>query len=237
MCIRDSYWPAGTAAFHVNASIADAVRRYVLATGDRDFERDYGVDLLVETARLWRSLGHLRADGRFCIDGVTGPDEYSAVVDNNVYTNLMAQANMRAAAAAAARHPEAAQQLGVTEEEIASCRAAADAICMPYDARRGIHPQDQDFLTHERWDFEHTPAENYPLLLHYTYFDLYRKQVVKQADLVFALYLRSASFSAEEKRRDFDFYEGVTVRDSCLSASIQAIVAAEVGHLDLALDY
>lgn len=231
------YWPAGTAAFHVNASIADAVRRYVLATGDRDFERDYGVDLLVETARLWRSLGHLRADGRFCIDGVTGPDEYSAVVDNNVYTNLMAQANLRAAVNAAARHPEAARQLGVTGDEIESWGTAADAAYVPYDERLDVHPQDQDFLTHERWDFEHTPAENYPLLLHYTYFDLYRKQVVKQADLVFALYLRSASFSAEEKRRDFDFYEGVTVRDSSLSAGIQAIVAAEVGHLDLALDY
>jgi alpha,alpha-trehalose phosphorylase len=231
------YWPAGTAAFHVNASIADAVRRYVLATGDRDFERDYGVDLLVETARLWRSLGHLREDGRFCIDGVTGPDEYSAVVDNNVYTNLMAQANLRAAADAAARHPEAARQLGVSGDEIESWRAAADAVYVPYDERLGVHPQDQDFLTHERWDFEHTPAENYPLLLHYTYFDLYRKQVVKQADLVLALYLRSASFSAEEKRRDFDFYEGVTVRDSSLSAGIQAIVAAEVGHLDLALEY
>ena len=231
------YWPAGTAAFHVNASIADAVRRYVLATGDHDFERDYGVDLLVETARLWRSLGHMRADGCFCIDGVTGPDEYSAVVDNNVYTNLMAQANLRAAIEAAARHPKAGQKLGVTDDEIASWQVAADTINVPYDERLGLHPQDQNFLTHERWDFEHTPAENYPLLLHYSYFDLYRKQVVKQADLVLALYLRSSAFSAEEKRRNFDYYEGVTVRDSSLSAAIQAIVAAEVGHPDLALDY
>src|SRR5665811_2357618 len=112
MCIRDSYWPAGTAAFHVNASIADAVRRYVLATGDRDFERDYGVDLLVETARLWRSLGHLRADGRFCIDRVTGPDEYSAVVDNSLYTIVRNRATLRAAGNGAARHPEASRQLG-----------------------------------------------------------------------------------------------------------------------------
>jgi alpha,alpha-trehalose phosphorylase len=231
------YWPAGTAAFHVNASIADAVRRYVLATADHDFEGDYGIDLLVETARLWRSLGHTRGDGRFCIDGVTGPDEYSAVVDNNVYTNLMAQANLRAALAALARHPKAGERLGVTEDEAASWQAAADAVNVPYDERLGLHPQDQDFLTHEPWDFERTPAEDYPLLLHYSYFDLYRKQVVKQADLVLALYVRSSAFSAEEKRRDFDYYEGVTVRDSSLSAAIQSIVAAEVGHLHLALDY
>ena len=231
------YWPAGTAAFHVNAAIADAVRRYILVTGDREFERDYGVELLVETARLWASLGHFKADASFCIDGVTGPDEYTAVVDNNVYTNLMAQANLRSAAASAARYPEVARALDVRDGEIASWRHAAEAMFIPYDEAVGVHPQDQDFMTHERWDFRQTPAEHYPLMFHYSYFDLYRKQVVKQADLVFALYLRSASFSAEEKRRDFDYYEGVTVRDSSLSACIQAIVAAEVGHLSLAHDY
>ena len=231
------YWPAGTAAFHVNASIADAVRRYILVTGDREFERDYGVELLVETARLWASLGHFKADASFCIDGVTGPDEYTAVVDNNVYTNLMAQANLRSAAESAARHLEVARELDVSDGEIASWRHAAEAMFIPYDEEIGVHPQDQDFMSHERWDFRETPADHYPLMFHYSYFDLYRKQVVKQADLVFALYLRSASFSAEEKRRDFDYYEGVTVRDSSLSACIQAIVAAEVGHLSLAHDY
>jgi alpha,alpha-trehalose phosphorylase len=231
------YWPAGLAGFHVNAAIADAVRRYVLATGDAEFERRYGLELLVETARLWRSLGHWRQDGRFGIDGVTGPDEYSAVVDNNVYTNLMAQANLRAAAGAAERHEAAARALHVTDEELASWREAADGMFVPYDEELGVHPQDQDFLSHEIWDFETTPPETYPLLLSYTYFDLYRKQVVKQADLVLALHRRSSSFSPEEKRRDFDYYEGVTVRDSSLSAATQAIVAAEVGHLDLALDY
>ncbi len=86
------YWPAGTAAFHVSGDIADAVIRYLSATGDEAFELDVGLELLVETARLWRSLGHHDPQGRFRIDGVTGPDEYSAVADNNVYTNLLAAA-------------------------------------------------------------------------------------------------------------------------------------------------
>ena len=231
------YWPAGTAAFHVNASVADAVRRYVLVTGDHEFEREYGVALLVETARLWKSLGHLREGDGFCIDGVTGPDEYTAIVDNNVYTNLMAQMNLRAAVEAVARHPQAARELDVSDEETASWREAADAMYVPFDEDHGIHPQDQDFLTHERWDFARTTADDYPLLLHYSYFDLYRKQVIKQADLVLALYVRSSAFTAEQRRRDFDFYEGLTVRDSSLSAAAQAIVAADVGHLDLAHDY
>jgi len=101
------YWPAGTAAFHVNADIADAVRRYVAATGDSHFERGPGLDLVVETARLWRSLGHHDAEGRFRIDGVTGPDEYTALIDNNVFTNLMGARNLRVAADVATRYPNA----------------------------------------------------------------------------------------------------------------------------------
>ena len=87
------------------------------------------------------------------------------------------------------------------------------------------------------WDFAGTPPEHYPLLLHYTYFDLYRKQVVKQADLVLALHVAGDAFTAEQKAQDFDYYEALTVRDSSLSAATQAVVAAEVGYLDLAYDY
>jgi alpha,alpha-trehalose phosphorylase len=232
-----SYWPAGTAAFHINADIADAVRRYVAATGDEDFERDAGLELLVETARLWRSLGHHDAAGRFRIDGVTGPDEYSAIADNNVYTNLLAQRNLRAAADAAERHPRHAARLDVGEEEIASWRDAAGAVVIPFDETLGVHSQSEGFTSHQLWDFDATEPDQYPLLLHFPYFDLYRKQVVKQADLVLALHVCGDSFSADEKARAFDYYEALTVRDSSLSACTQAVVAAEVGHLDLAYDY
>lgn len=231
------YWPAGMAAFHINADIADAVRRYVLVSGDDEFERDIGLELLVETARLWASLGHFAVDGSFRIDGVTGPDEYSALADNNIYTNLMAQANLDAARESVSRHPRQAGELGVSDVELELWRRAAEKMYVPFDRQLGIHPQDQGFLLHERWDFEATPADHYPLILHHSYFDLYRKQVVKQADLVFALFRRGDRFSRDEKRRDFDYYEGLTVRDSSLSAAIQSIVAAEVGHLDLAYDY
>jgi alpha,alpha-trehalose phosphorylase len=231
------YWPAGTAAFHVNADIADAVCRYVAATGDQDFERQVGVELLVETARLWRSLGHHDWRGAFRIDGVTGPDEYSAVADNNVYTNLMAQRNLLAAADAIERHPDRAEALAVDDEETASWRDAARAMWIPYSSELGIHPQAEGFLEHQLWDFEVTPAEHYPLLLHYPYFDLYRKQVVKQADLVLAMQLRGDAFTPEQKARNFAYYERLTVRDSSLSACTQAVMAAEVGQVELAYDY
>jgi alpha,alpha-trehalose phosphorylase len=231
------YWPAGTAAFHVNADIANAVIRYVDATGDEDFARGVGLDLLTHTARLWRSLGHHDAQGRFHIDGVTGPDEYSAIADNNVYTNLMAQQNLLSAADAAKRYPDRARELSVDAEESAAWRDAAEAMFIPYDETLRVHPQAEGFTRHQVWDFAHTSAEQYPLMLYFPYFDLYRKQVVKQADLVLAMHLRGSAFTAEQKARNFEYYEPLTVRDSSLSACTQAVMAAEVGHLDLAFDY
>ena len=232
-----AYWPAGTAGFHIGADIADAVRRYVQATGDYDFEREVGLELLVETARLWRSLGHHDRHGRFHIDGVTGPDEYTAVVDDNIYTNLMAQQNMFTAVDAAKRHPDLARKLGVDDEEMASWRDAAAAVHIPYDRELGVHQQSEGFTRLQEWDFENTPPEAYPLLLNYPYFDLYRKQVVKQADLVMAMYIRGDAFAPEEKARNFAYYDARTVRDSSLSACVQAVMAAETGHLELAHDY
>src|SRR5690606_12146820 len=256
------YWPAGTAAFHVNADISDAVLRYLDATQDEQFEREIGLDILVHTARLWRSLGHHDVGGVFRIDGVTGPDEYSAVVANNVYTNPMARRNLQQAAEMALRHPDAADRpgadaaaapsrraaaattltttadrLGGDAEEAASWRDAAAAMLIPYDERLGVHPQSESFTHHARWDFAATKPDHYPLLLNYPYFDLYRKQVVKQADLVLALHLCGDMFTDEQKARNFAYYEGLTVRDSSLSAQTQAVVAAEVGQLELAHDY
>ncbi|RVW04066.1 glycoside hydrolase family 65 protein [Rhodococcus xishaensis] len=231
------YWPAGAAAFHVNAAIARAVIGYVRTDGDAEFERTIGLDLLVETARLWRSLGYFDEDARFRIDGVTGPDEYSALVRNNLYTNLMARENFIAAVAIVERHPDRMPDLGVTDEEVGGWRTAADRMYVPYDERRGVHPQSSGFTDRQVWDFAATPPEHYPLLLHYPYFDLYRKQVVKQADVVLAMQWVPDAFTAEQKIRNFSYYERLTVRDSSLSASSQAVVAADVGALDLAYDY
>ncbi len=232
-----AYWPAGTAAFHVNADIAMAVVRYVMVTEDEDFERAEGLDLLVETARLWRSLGHHDPEGVFHVDGVTGPDEYSAFARDNLYTNLMARHNLLAAADAAVRHPHRAAELGVDDEEAAVWRDAAARMALPYNESLGVHEQSAGFTTFQRWDFEATPPENYPLLLHYPYFDLYRKQVVKQADLVLAMMECPHAFTDEQKARNFAYYEALTVRDSSLSACCQAVLAAETGHLRLAYAY
>jgi trehalose/maltose hydrolase-like predicted phosphorylase len=230
------YWPAGTAAFHVNADIADSVERYRTATGDDSVERSGGLEILVETSRMWLSLGHHDAAGAWHVDGVTGPDEYSAIADDNVFTNLMAARNLIAAAEGCSRHPDLARAYGVTIEEAASWRDAANNVYIPYDEKLGVHPQSEGYTRHETWDFE-AYKDRYPLLLSAPYFDMYRKQVVKQADLVLALHWCGDRFSAEDKARNVDYYERRTVRDSSLSACTQAVMAAEVGHLELAHNY
>ncbi len=229
------YWPAGTAGVHVSADIANATARYLEATGDEQFEAECGVELLVETARMFAGLGHHAADGGFRIDGVTGPDEYTAIVNNNIFTNLAAQQNLRDAVAAVRRRPEVAAELEVTDGEVAHWVSCADAMVLPYDEKLGVHQQCESFTQLGPWDFDASVGK-YPLLLNYPYYDLYRKQVVKQADLVFAMYTHGHAFTPEQKLRNFDYYYPLTVRDSSLSACCEAVVAAEVGYLDLSYD-
>ncbi|RAO30341.1 Alpha,alpha-trehalose phosphorylase [Micromonospora noduli] len=210
--------------------------RYPAATDDQRFLAEAGLELLVETARLWHGFGHWSDEGDFHLHGVTGPDEYAALVDDNVFTNLMAKRNLRGAADAAEGHPELAGRLGVDRDEVAGWRAAADAMAIPYDRERGVHQQAAGFTEQPEWDFANTGEDDYPLLLHFPYLELYRKQVVKQADLVLAMQLCPGEFTADEKARNLAYYQARTVRDSSLSAAPQAVLAAEVGHLDLAYD-
>jgi alpha,alpha-trehalose phosphorylase len=230
-----AYWPAGTAAWHINADIAMAFERYRIVTGDDTLERECGLEVLVETARLWMSLGHHDRHGAWHLDGVTGPDEYTAVVRDNVFTNLMAAHNLRVAADACLRHPEVAYKVGVTTEEAAAWRDAADAAHIPFDEELGVHPQCEGFTTFREWDF--AANTTYPLLLNEAYVRLYPAQVIKQADLVLAMHWQSHAFTAEQKAHNVDYYERRTTRDSSLSACTQAVMCAEVGHVELAHDY
>ncbi|HEY3572678.1 MAG TPA: glycosyl hydrolase family 65 protein [Arthrobacter sp.] len=223
-----AYYAAGTAQFHIAAAIAFATNRYVWASGDADFRAGMGADLLIETARMWASLGFFGKDGLFHIHGVTGPDEYTAVVNDNLYTNVMARFNLRAAAAL--DHP------AVDDAERELWEAAAERIQLPFDEHFQVYSQDNDFMTLEPWDWT-TPRSKYPLLLNFHPLVIYRHQVLKQADTVLAMFLQWQEFTAEEKRRAFDFYDPITTGDSTLSACVQGIMAAEVGYGKAALEH
>lgn len=231
-----AYWPAGTAAFHINADITRAFDDYRRITGDEALIRECGLEVFVETARLWMSLGHHDRQGRWHIDGVTGPDEYTAIIDDNIFTNLMAARNLEIAADECERHTDLAEKFGVTTAEIANWRHACHSVYLPYDEELGVHQQCENFTRFAEWDFD-SWADRYPLLLHAPYFELYRKQVIKQADVMLAMQWCPDAFTPEEKARNVDYYEARTVRDSSLSASTQAVMCAEVGHHNLAYQY
>ncbi len=242
-----AYYAAGTAQYHINAAVAYALERYLNATADVDFLLHEGAEILFETARLWADLGFYEHNGdeRFRIHGVTGPDEYTTVVNDNLYTNVMARFNLRYAAWtydfvaewSPDDHAALRRRIGLTDEEVDGWRRAATAMYLPYDDELGIHPQDESFLDREPWDFDATPPDRYPLLLHYHPLVIYRFQILKQADVVLAMHLRGQHFSREQKRRNFEYYDPITTGDSSLSACVQSIVAAEVGHDGLAFDY
>ena len=247
-----AYYAAGTAQYHIDADIAYALSQYVGATGDDDFLTRGAIDILVETARLWADLGFWRDEPKadseertFHIHGVTGPDEYTTVVNDNLYTNVLARFNLRRAARAVWRlerddpdaYAELVRRTGLDPDEPIEWSECSDGMFIPYDEFLGIHPQDAHFLEREMWDLANTPLEKRPLLLHYHPLVIYRFQVLKQADVVLALFLQGEDFSAEQKRADFDYYDPITTGDSTLSAVVQSIIAAEVGYTDLALRY
>jgi alpha,alpha-trehalose phosphorylase len=242
-----TYYAAGTAQYHIDADIAYALDYYVRVTGDTDLMFRHGAELLVETARMWAGLGFFsdRHDGKFVIQKVTGPDEYTTVVDNNLYTNMMAAENLRLAADAVdqvrtespSAHRLLVERTGLTDDEITTWRRAAEQIYVPYDDNAAVHLQDDGFLDLAPWDFPGTPPEEFPLLLHHHPLVIYRHQVIKQADVVLATVLLPGRFSQRERERIFEYYDPLTTGDSSLSESIQAIASAAVGNYRSAEEY
>lgn len=239
-----SFFPAGTAQYHISADIAYSYIQYYLVTKDIEFLKQYGAELLFETARLWMDTGHYH-DGKFKIDAVTGPDEYTCIVNNNYYTNAMAKYNLKWASQAYGILQEhasevlysLAEKIQLKENEVEEWLQAANRMYLPYDQALQINPQDDTFLQKAVWDFEHTPDEHYPLLLHYHPLTLYRYQVCKQADTVLAHFLLEDEQELSVIKNSFDYYEKITTHDSSLSSCVFSIMAAKVGYLDKAYDY
>lgn len=242
-----AFFLGGSSQYHINADVAFGVARYMDAVPDGEFFRNCAVEILLETARLWINVGHYNEhkDGSFCIDGVTGPDEYTAMVNNNFYTNVMARENLwnavKFAKAMKEKFPEdyavLCKKIGFDESELEEFRNAADHMYIPYDEKLQIHKQDDTFLDKKKWDLSEIPPENHPLLTHYHPLYIYRHQVCKQADLILAEYYLPQYFSREEKLRDYNYYEKVTTHDSSLSASIFSIMAADTGDIEKAYQY
>ncbi|MDR0690282.1 MAG: beta-phosphoglucomutase [Spirochaetaceae bacterium] len=236
------YFPAGTAQYHINGDIAWSVISYYLATGDLAFIRDQGAELVFECARLWLDTGNY-FQGTFRINEVTGPDEYTCLVNNNYYTNLSAQYNLRWAVKfyellkAEGALDDLCRKIGLSPAEVAAFSRAAENMYLPYDGELGINPQDDSFLSKKRWDLESIPRDRFPLLLHYHPLHLYRYQVCKQADTVLAHFIFEDAQSLETINSSFHYYEGITTHDSSLSTCVFSIVASKLGFHDKAYRY
>ncbi len=237
------YFPSGTAAYHINGAVSYAIVRYYLTTGDSDFILKEGAEILIETSRLWLDTGNYDRKGNFVINEVTGPDEYTCMVDNNFYTNCMAAFGMNWTIKLLEKYKDTPeiislkQRLHLTDKEISDIVKAAGSIYLPYDEELGINPQDDSFLQKPVWDLEATPKEEFPLLLHYHPLHLYRYQVCKQADTVLAHFLFPDSADKATQEKSFRYYEKITTHDSSLSTCVFSMQASRLGLYDEASSY
>jgi alpha,alpha-trehalose phosphorylase len=241
------YFPAGTAQYHINADIAYAFIQHHLLTGDCEFMVEKGFEVIAETARIWLEIGHFY-EGHYRIHAVTGPDEYTAIVNNNYYTNALAKYHLYWSAklyTELLNHKEAkiqelakalVESIGLDESEVALMFEASQKMYLPYDEKMGIYLQDDAFLSKPKWPFW-DQIEAKPLLLHYHPLTIYRYQVLKQADAVLAHFLVEDYADLESIQKGLDYYEGITTHDSSLSSCVYGMMSARVGDLKKAYDF
>jgi alpha,alpha-trehalose phosphorylase len=240
-----AYYPAGTAQYHINSDIIFSMKRLWEVSGDHSLLVGMGAEMLFETARFWIDLGTYIEGKGFCLNEVTGPDEYTALVNNNTYTNVMAAEHLRFAAELArtlqldyaGEYAKLEEKLRISQEEIEAWQQASQQMYIPFDRKSGVYPQDDSFFEKAPWDFQNTPQDHYPLLLHYHPLNIYRHQVLKQPDLLLAMHLLHDRFTNAERKRNFEFYNPLTTGDSSLSPCIQSVTAANFGDTELAYHY
>ena len=243
-----TYYPLGTAQYHINADISYALSLYLQVTGDVEYLKEKGAEILIETARVWADVGSFAEckGGKYCICDVTGPDEYNVLVDNNFYTKLMARENLRDAVRAVEYLKEHAQEdlkrleekLDFSVKELELWREIIEKMYFPYDEKRQVYPMDDGFMMRKPWDENKIPPEK-RAWLYENYHPLFimRHRMSKQADAILGMYLHNDLFTEEEIRRNYDFYQEVTLHHSSLSTCIFGIVACDIGYLDEAYKY
>lgn len=243
-----TYFPLGTAQYHINGDIAYAFQLYVDVSGDREFLKEMAAEVLCETARVWADVGCFAEcrGNQYCICAVTGPDEYNAIVDNNFYTNLMARENIRYALKALELlketepqfYQEFIERLSITDQETAYWERIVENMYFPYDEKRQVYPLDDGFMMRKPWDDSRIPVEKRHLLYeNYHPLFIYRQRMSKQADAILGMYLHSNLFTKEELKRNYDFYQEVTLHHSSLSTCIFGILASEIGYQEEAYEY
>src|SRR6056297_145161 len=242
------YFPAGTAQYHINADIAYTFIQYHLYTNDWTFMVKKGAEVIFETARIWLEIGHYYK-GYFQIHDVTGPDEYTAIVNNNYYTNSMVKyhlywankiyeellklkdKNLKILA------QKMLERIEFKKEEGEKMALASEKMLLPFDSELNLYAQDDSFLSKPIWPFEEEAYSKRPLLLHYHPLTIYRHQVLKQADTVLAHFMLEDYASNDHIKNAYHYYEKLTTHDSSLSSCVYGIMASKLGMDKKAYDY
>lgn len=230
-------WEITFEEIHRNGAIAYAIYNYSAYTGDESYLENEGLEVLSAISRFWADRVHFsKREQAYMMHGVTGPNEYENNVNNNWYTNRIAAWVLRYTLESIAKFPAREAALEITEDEKAKWQDIVDRMYFPYDEELGVFVQHDTFLDKDLMPVEDVPASDLPLNQHWSWDKILRSCFIKQADVLQGVYLFSDEFTLEEKERNFDFYEPMTVHESSLSPCIHAILAAELGKEEKAVE-
>ena len=230
-------WEITFEEIHRNGAMAYAIYNYTNYTGDERYLREYGIDVLVELSRFWAGRVHYaQSKGLYMLHGVTGPNEYENNVNNNWYTNYLCQWTLGYTLESLKKvSADKIAKLDVTADETEKWQEIRHKMYLPEDKERGIFVQHDTFLDKDLQTVDAIPAGERPINQHWSWDKILRSCYIKQADVLQGMYFFGDHFTKEQKVRNFDFYEPMTVHESSLSASIHAIIAAEIGRQDKAM--
>lgn len=230
-------WEITFEEIHRNGAIAYAIYNYTNYTGDKEYLIDKGLDVLTGISRFWASRVHYNIQkDQYMMHGVTGPNEYENNVNNNWYTNKIAIWTLKYTLASLELAPEKKRVLNLTDEELRKWKEIIEKMYFPYDEERGIFIQHDTFLDKDLRPVTDLDPSDLPLNQKWSWDKILRSPFIKQADVLQGIYFFQDEFTIEEKERNFDFYEPMTVHESSLSPSIHAILAAELNKMDKAVE-
>ena len=231
-------WEITFEEIHRNGAIAHAIFNYATYTGDMDYMLREGLDVLCGVARFYTDRVHFsNRHGKYMIHGVTGPNEYENNVNNNWYTNRIAAWSIGLFVTQARRaSQERRRELAITEDELAHMVDVVEKMYYPEDAELGIFVQHDTFLDKELMPASDIPAGERPINQHWSWDHILRSCFIKQADVLQGLYFLNHLYDVETIRRNFDFYEPMTVHESSLSPCVHSILAAQLGYREKAVE-
>jgi maltose phosphorylase len=239
-------WQHSSLQFQPTTAVAYSIAHYVKVTGDRDLLYGKGSELLVQICRFLASRGQWSPRKKqFGYYAVMGPDEFQVMVNNNCYTNFMAKRTflytLEVLAELANDRPDRSRELlstlGCEPLELAAWRQMADAMIIPYDAETGIYEQHEGFFDLPHIDVDAIPVTDFPLYNNWSYDRIYRNDMIKQPDVLMFMFLYNQSFTMDEKRANYDYYEPRCIHESSLSPSLHSILAAELGRKQEAFEF